>query len=128
LKTAGVLSLGMVDQRLLKSFLSMSSAASRESLATASGRTGSLPGPFFLDFSNSRTSSSPVAWMDSGCLWRSVSMAGCSLIFCPSNRHVPSPVNRPADLDLAELANGDLELVLDSLAEEIGAAWSQPPG
>ncbi len=50
----------------------------------------------------------------------------CHPCFCPFHRRVASPVSQPADLDLAELANGDLELVLDSLAEEIGVAWSQP--
>jgi hypothetical protein len=40
---------------------------------------------------------------------------------------VASRVKRVADLDWAALAHGDLESVLESLADEIGAAWSQPP-
>jgi hypothetical protein len=36
-----------------------------------------------------------------------------------------SLLKRPTEVDWAELANGALELVLESLADEIGAARSQ---
>ena len=49
----------------------------------------------------------------------------CRPFLCPPRLRMGTPAKRLADVDLADLAGGELGPIIESLAAEIGAAWLQ---